>query len=489
MKTDIHTANFSLMIKYVLTIALTLILILPQLLNAQVTYQPKNENGFGMDSYGRVGVDWNYDNGGSIGRRLNLNNMGSIGGRLEEQDYLEIVPSFYFSPFDEKDETRIKVQTRFAVYSESLSLFGNSTTNSLGGLTFALPEIYAEASNINGKDLSIWIGARLYRTEEVHIADHFYFDDHSGQGFGIQYKNTRFSAIFVSSTDTSSNVPPYFYLNIGDGVANLALRQRNVLILDHDFKLSEQNSLTGLFEFHRMGDTQNNTPEIEPYNDDVILNYPADHGFVFGLKLKSQLPKLSAGAYNTLAVRYGTRIANGGDGGHSKTWVTYGAPDLDKLNFAGAYSLSIVDDIKFDISKKNNLNAYMVFTQTKGAANTKGMAQTYLGREINNYKQDFTIGFRDVHYINNKFHFMSEFHHSQRNDGVESTYAYQKISLSPTFAPTGKKDSGVRPHFRFIFSLSHYNDAAKENLYSPYLQYVGKQTWGHYFGVKAEWWL
>ncbi|WP_346859795.1 carbohydrate porin [uncultured Draconibacterium sp.] len=458
---------------------------------AQLNYIDQNDkNGFNMDTYGRVGVDWNYDNGGSIGRRLNLNNMGSIGGRLEEQDYLELVPSFQFKPFNENDLTKIKVQTRFAVYSNSLSLFGNSSTSSLGGLTVALPEIYAEASNINGKDLNIWIGARLYRRGEVHIADHFYFDDHSGQGFGIEYKNTRFSSIFVSSTDTTADVPPYFYLNIGDGVANLALRQRNVFIVEHDLNLSANHLLTGLFEYQKMGDTRYDMPTPTPLQDaDTILNYPADHGFVFGLKLNTNLPKLGAGAYNTFAIRYGTRIANGGDGGHSKTWVTYGAPDLDKLSFEGAYSLSIVDEIKFDITENNNFNAYLIFTQSKGAADTKGMAKTYLGREIYNYKQDLTLGFRDVQYVSDKFHLLSEFHYSQRTDGEEPVYRYQKFSLAPTFAPTGEKSTGVRPHFRFILSVSHYNKNASESLYSPYLQYVGKQRWGHYLGVKAEWWL
>ena len=47
-----------------------------------------------------------------------------------------------------------------------------------------------EARNIHGKELSIWVGARLYRGPDVHIADHFFFNDHSGQGFGIEYKKS-----------------------------------------------------------------------------------------------------------------------------------------------------------------------------------------------------------------------------------------------------------------------------------------------------------
>ena len=28
-----------------------------------------------------------------------------------------------------------------------------------------------------------------------------------------------------------------------------------------------------------------------------------------------------------------------------------------------------------------------------------------------------------------------------------------------------------------------------ESLYSPYLEFVGPKRWGHYLGVKAEWWI
>ena len=150
-------------------------------------YQIPTNQRVNVGSYGRVGVDWNFENGGSIGRRLNLNNMGSIGGRLEEQDYLEVVPNLNWIPKD-GDSTRIYAQLRLSMYSTSATSFGNSTSNSLGGLEFAMPEMYVEARNIRGSGVSMWVGARLYRGEDVHIADHFYFNDHSGQGFGVEFK-------------------------------------------------------------------------------------------------------------------------------------------------------------------------------------------------------------------------------------------------------------------------------------------------------------
>ena len=188
-------------------------------------------------------------------------------------------------------------------------------------------------------------------------------------------------------------------------------------------------------------------------------------------------------------MRYGARLANGGDGGMSKTFYTYGAPNLDELNFKGAYSLSIVDEIFLNLSEKNALNCYAIFTKSKGAADSDNKAMTYLAQEVYNRKHDLTIGVRNTHFFADKFQILSELHYSMRKDGTEDTYGMTKFSLSPTLVPTGEKSAWARPQLRFVFSLAHYNEAAKNGMYSPYLSYTGPKDWGYYFGVKAEWWI
>jgi len=476
--------------KGIFTLSVLLLIIFPSITNSQIAYQAIDNKNFTLGSYGRIGVDWSFVNGGSIGRRLNLNNMGSIGGRMEEQDYLEIAPVLQFKPFKDDDATKISMQLRFSMYNRSLSTFGNSSTSSLGGLTIAIPEMFVEAQNINGSGVNVWVGSRLYRGPDVHIADHFYFNDHSGQGFGVEFKQSRLSAIFVSSTDTTSTLPPYFYLNIATGTPSLALRQRLVINLEHDFQLSENQTLTFLGEFHRMGNNTDTTTIATPQNeDDIILNYPTDFGYVLGLRLTTNIGEENSGQYNKLAVRYGARLANGGDGGMSKTFYTYGAPDRENLNFKGAYSLSLVDEVFLNISESSFLNAYVIYTQSKGAADSENKALTYLGQEVYNRKKDFTIGCRNTHVFAPKFQLLSELHFSYRKDGIEDPYNMTKLSLAPTLVPTGKTSAWARPNMRFVISLAHYNQAAKNNLYSPYLVYTGPKDWGYYFGIKAEWWL
>ena len=454
-------------------------------INAQISYQNVSNKNVSLGSYGRVGVDWSYENGGSIGRRLNLNNMGSIGGRLEEQDYLELAPAFHFYP-KKGDSTEIFAQARFAFYSNSLASIGNSTSTSLGGLTFAVPELFVEARNIMGKDLSIWVGARLYRGPDVHIADHFFFNDHSGQGFGIEFKKTRLAAIFVASTDTTATVPPYFYLNIKTGTPSTAMRQRTVLLAEQDFEINENNSITALGEIHRMADADQ---EVEIDSIEQTVNFPSDHGWVLGARYQHNIKKLLPGSFNDFTLRYGRGIANGGDGGISKTWATYGAPDTISLSFKGAYSLALVNHMVLNFSDRYTLNGYVILTNSKGAADTNHRSKTYFGREVYNRKTDFTIGARNEFYITDYFHLLGEIHYSQRKDGEDPMASMLKFSVAPVYVPTGARDTWVRPHLRFVASLARYNDYAMESLYSPYLEFTGSRRWGYYFGVKAEWWV
>src|SRR5688572_14348863 len=131
---------------------------------------------FSIGGYGRVGIA----RGDKIQypRSLNLNGMGSIGGRMEEVDYVEMVSAINFEPVTETfDTTKITIQSRFAFFTSQGQIIGNVNSNSFGGITTALPELFVEAKNILGSPWSVWIGARLFRGDDIHLIDQFYFDD------------------------------------------------------------------------------------------------------------------------------------------------------------------------------------------------------------------------------------------------------------------------------------------------------------------------
>jgi maltoporin len=435
---------------------------------------------FSIGSYGRAGIA----RGEKIQypRSLNLNGMGSIGGRMEEADYFEIATALHFTPVSSNsDTTSISVQSRLAFYTTQGQIIGNVTSKSFGGITAALPELYAEARNIMGTPWTVWVGARFFRGDDIHIADHFYFDDHSAQGFGVKHKNTQVSIMFPSSADTASSLPPYFYLNIVNGTPVLGLRNRSVYILEHVVP-TRNGSIKLMAEYQRLASAT--------LEDTVTAyNYPTDYGYVVGAKYKGNINTQLPGSFFDFSIRYGSGIANGGDGGGSKTFLTYGGPNLETQNFRDAYSIAATSSALWNINNNYSLNAYWIFTKSHGASKSDHQAEDYAGRLLYNQKTDFAIGARGTWYIKNWFHLLHELNFASRTDGTNDAAQMVKMSIAPTIVPNGKRDVWSRPHFRLVYSVARYNDFAANNLYSPYLAQTGPKRWGHYFGVKTEWWI
>jgi maltoporin len=438
---------------------------------------------FSIGSYGRAGIGYGLGTEAAFPQSLNLNGMGSIGGRFEENDYLELATAMHFKPTNaNKDTTQINVQARFAFYTTQGQLIGNVSNKSIGGITTALPELFAEAKNIMGSDWSVWIGARLFRGDDIHIIDHFYFDDHSGQGVGIQRKNTKFSVIFTGSIDTTSTLPPNFYLNIVNGTPTLGLRNRYISILEHEIQV-KKGYVKLMGEFQRL-------PSGIAKDTDTQYSYPPDYGYVLGVKYNKTLSTKLPGSFNAISLRYGTGIANGGDGGSSRTYTTYGAPNLETNSFRNANSIAFTETFLLNLSQKYALNGYAIYTKSRGASDSKDKAPDYLGKQmLFNRKQDISFGARGTYFVNDWLHILHELDFAWRKDGTQDFAQMTKFTLAPTVVPTAKRDVWERPHFRFVYSVAHYNQFAADNLYSPYLAQSGTKNWGQYIGVKMEYWI
>ncbi len=442
-----------------------------------------NKN-FSFGSYGRVGAGAALGNTGNIGRSLNLNGMGSIGGRMEEADYVELIGALHFKPEIQNDTTHINVQARMALYSGKGQLIGNvSSSSQYGGITIALPELYAEALNIGGTKWSVWVGAKFFRGYDVHIADYFYFDDHSTQGIGITYNKTTFSVLFPGGVDTTSSVPPYFYLDIVDGTPRPGLRSRSLLVAEHIIPFdNNKQSIKLLAEYHHLANAT-------PGDTATAYNYPAEGGWAAGIQHVITLNTPIAGSSNQASVRYGNGIANGGDGGNSKTWLTYGGPDPVTKKYNHAYSVALVDQLMLNLSPKYSLNAYGIFTKSHGGSDSLNKAPDFFGREIFNRKTEYAFGVRNFWYITKRFQLLTELHYANRKDGDQPSATMMKLSIVPALVPTGKTDPWARPQIRLIYSIARYNDFASQNLYSPYLSNTGPKKIGQYIGFRVEWWL
>ncbi len=439
---------------------------------------------FSMGTYGRAGVGYGVGIKGQFPRSLNLNGMGSIGGRFEEADYLELLAAMHFTPVSAtKDTTDINVQARFAFYTGQGQFIGNVSNRSSAGITASVPELFAEAKNIKGSDWSVWIGARFWRGDDIHIIDHFYFDDHGSQGFGIKKKNTQIGIIFTEAVDTNSTLPPYYYNNVVNGTPVLALRNRTVTILEHTIPTKNGGYLKLLGEFHRLADASNADTAI-------ALTYPADNGWVVGFKHQMPLKTKLPGSFNAMSIRYGAGIANGGDGGGSRTWLTYGGPDVETEKFKNAKSIAVTETFLVNMSKHYSLNGYGIFTKSRGASDSLDKTPDYLGKTmLFNRKTDFAFGARGTWYATDWLHILHELDFAWRKDGTQDAAQMAKLTIAPTVVPIGGRSVWSRPHFRLVYSVARYNKFASDNLYSPFLAQAGSKQWGQYLGIKTEWWI
>lgn len=441
---------------------------------AQVVITNSN---FSMGTTGRIGVGLSPNGEGKQWRPLNLSGQGSLGGRMEQTDYIDILPAFHFSPkILDKDSTNVTFQMRLGMYSNNGQFIGNASSRTDDGLTFILPEAYVEATNIMGSKWSAWAGSRFRRYDDIHISDYFYFDDHSSQGFGVSHKNTELTMLMPASSNKGS-IFPYNYEVTVAGATNSAIRQRMVWIGEHSFKLKNNNTIKLLGEFH----------QVSASSDEASIKYAADNGWVAGIKYNSAFKTAMPGSFNQISARYGSGIANGGDNGNSFTWATYGAPD-EQGKYDGAYSFTMVEHFLLNVSKKFSINGYGVFTRSKGGSGSTNKDTYFDGTELYNQKTDFVVGMRNFYYVTDWFHILQELHYAVRKDGDNPEASMWKFSLAPTIVPLAKRDPWSRPHIRLVYTVARYNDFARDNNYSSFLQ-VNQKQWGSYIGVKTEWWL
>ncbi len=434
---------------------------------------------FGM--YGRAGVDFAPNKEATMGRGVNLSGMGSLGGRLEEGDYLEFITR-YNLPVKNDKQTKLYVQTRFSAFSKSGTFVGFYSTGSINDLIVLLPEAYVEAKNLFVKDFSAWAGARFYRGDDIHIADYYYFNDLSSQGAGVKYKDSELALLVITSPDSSiGEIPPYVYNNLVDGSVSRTLRQRTILAAQQKLSFSKKSYFQFLAEYHWLSSAE------KSQTDSVV--YPSDYGLVGGIKFSIVPQKNYEASAINLSVRLGTRIANGGSGSNSRTYTTYGGFDYETEKFEGAYSINTANEAILRLSQKLFHQYYFVGIWSHGAPETEGKTLNILGEEIFNSKQLFAVGMRSTYAITPQFLLINELHYTARKDGTQPYAEMIKFAIAPTFSPSGKLGVYARPHIRFVYSIAWYNLYSRQNLSSPYLSSFGENTFGHYFGIKSEWWF
>ncbi|MGK3999478.1 carbohydrate porin [Sorangium sp. So ce1024] len=423
--------------------------------------------------YSRLGMAWSVYGQNIQGASMNLLGFG-IGGRYEEDDYSE--PSFvaHVVKGATPDDFFVKSEMTFAIWRQYGGVFMQPASNGGQSITVQFNQAYIEAGNFLVPGLSVWGGARFFREQYAPIGDYFYLDDLSGQGGGLKYENLNLAILgYRGFGDTN---PPYNLDVNGDGFVDVE-RFRTIFAGNYKFEFGGEakHHVKVHGEAHVLQAAKQGSGIPAPPNG------KADFGGVIGAKLHLGL---GDGNWSDTAVRFGTGIANGAAGG-AKTYQTWGAPNEDGT-YQGSFGIEAVEHLGFRIGDVAALEGLATFHYTKAAYEAPaGTAPTSHEKQM-----DFSVQANATIFAHKNFHPVVEASFQGRKDGEADLGTAVKVSVVPTLVPTGELSAGARPHFKLIYTAAFYNDAAREQALSAYLQRTGAgSNVGHYIGARTDWYF
>jgi len=420
--------------------------------------------------YGRMGLGWTPSGQVVAGKYMNLGDHKAIGGRLEEGDYLEPGIRYHIKKAKTESDTSVDLVTDFEIFSLNGAIVSDLANGDISDIKIMPLQAYIQAKNVLTDGLTVWLGSNLYRKSDIHICDYFYFNSLPGQGVGALYRGLDVAVLTQTgpsgffATDLNAGMP-------APATPAIVQRQRTMFIAQYAMPVGPGTSFVqGLGELHlvpKAGDANRDAP--------AGVN-PTDYGAVAGVKVHLDL---GDGDFSDASVRYGNRIANGAESGGS-TYSTFGAAGTDGT-YRGAYGLEVVEHFMWNVDKLVSINGYGTLHYSRGSTDAAIAAP--------NNRFDYSFGARPTFYVSDQLHLITEATFQTRKDEGRATGTAVKLSIAPTIVPTGERSPWARPELRLIYTLGLYNQAAVDQLMSPYLQAMGPTKVAHFLGARTEWWF
>jgi maltoporin len=425
--------------------------------------------------YGRMGIGWTPSGQVVAGKYMNLGDHKAIGGRLEEGDYLEPGIRYHIKKARSETDTSVDLVTDFEIFSLNGAIVSDLANGDISDIKIMPLQAYVQAKNVLTEGLTLWLGSNLYRKNDIHICDYFYFNSLPGQGVGALYKGLDVAVL------TQTGASAFFATDLDAGVPAparpaIVQRERTMLVAQYAVPFGPGTTyVQGLGEFHVVPRSANENRNAAPGVN------PSDHGEVAGVKLHLDL---GDGEFNDASVRIGDRIANGAESGGS-TYSTFGQTAGDG-SYRGALGLELVEHFQWNVDKLVSVNGYGTAHYSRGSTDYAPAAGAVA---IPNSRLDYSFGARETFYLSDQLHFLAEETFQARKDEGLATGTAVKLSIAPTVVPTGERSNWARPEMRLIYTICFYNQAAVDQLMSPYLQAIGATKTAHFLGARTEWWF
>jgi len=422
--------------------------------------------------YGRMGIGWTATGQVVAGKYMNLGARKAIGGRLEEGDYLQPGIRYHIKRADKEGATSVDLVSDFEIFSLNGAIVSDLANGDIDDIKIMPLQFYIEAKNVLRPGLTLWIGSNLYRKNDIHICDYFYFNSLPGQGVGLYFGGLDVAVL------TQTGAGSFFTTDLNAGMPApvtpaIVQRERTMFIGQYKVPFGQGGTYAqGLGEFHVVPRSRNADRDAA---DGVN---PTDWGAVGGVKVHLDL---GSDNFSDASVRIGNRIANGAESGGS-TYNTFGLPGVDGT-YSGALGLEVVEHFMWNAGNLTSVNGYGTLHFSRGGTDTDPTM------DISNNRLDYSFGARATSYISDQLHLITEGTFQTRKDEGRATGTAVKLSVAPTVVPTSERSPWARPQIRLIYTIGFYNQAAVDQLMSPYLRAIGAEKVAHFLGARTEWWF
>ncbi len=435
------------------------------------TIEKEAGRGFVFGSYGRVQPATDLQGGSP-----KWVNIVSHGSRLEQKSYVELDFAYLFpqvggGPLFDFVST--------LAFSESL-FHGSGKWAALS----AVRNLFVRADNVIWKPLSLWIGSRMYRGDDIYLVDFWPLDEANmyGGGAGLFFKNWSIEYYIGFNrleTDWQYQEKKVVAETFGSDSVTWMDRQRLVTGLKYEQRyILNEDSGTGmkwkLFgEFQRIGEGEK---YIDPVDDDNRIVYPEDFGWSVGAQLG--FFGYSPNSFGNLFVKY-----SGGLGAYGLLTVPHGFDTDYKTTSAREFLLGF------------SLNQEVRWLATMAG----GYVRYFEDADSNKYDNDDYWEYIFVirpHIILHKYFYLAfEFSHqlkktnglTQIPDGTHRNIIPQVTKLSFIPLVTVGGGSYERPQLRLVYTAAFQNDDARYLYHREDIR--SQKSVMHYFGLSAEWWF
>ena len=425
--------------------------------------RPHFLDGLLFGSYGRIGLSTDLQEG-ARGKSVNV---VSRGPRLEEGPYAELNLGYRL---DREGGMSFLFLFTLALFDDVFHYTGELDQK------IAVRNFYLEVGNVFTPHLALWVGARMYRGDDIYLLDFWPLDDLNTVGAGAKLRFGTTSLQLHAGANRLND--PYQYkvlrlpnARLGTDTVDLFDRQRAIVStkFTHEMHnltswLSAKVALYG--ELHVLPQGRRR----EGLNTETL---PSDVGWVAGLELGAW--GFGTNSYINLFVRFA-----GGLGAYDELAVPDGL-GLDKRT-TNASEARVALSANFEYGRFGVLaGGYLrYFRDADGIASDPDDAWEYV------------IALRPMIFITRNLHQLFEIsYQGRRPDGIDPERGIHSVPgvFKAAVMPALSWDRGAysRPQLRLVYALSYLNQAARESFRAEDPRFG--RSLHHYLGVQVEWWL